>query len=223
MKKYFITAALVFISILSFSQQNKLTVGILGGTSTSFLYGFETLFPVNYKPITTASAGLFIQYNFPKTISILSGLSFETKGNKYTFSIADSHGNRVGSVKIRSLYNYMTIPLLVKASFGKKVCFFVEGGGFASYLINASSHASGSSVNDPKTDITSNYKRADAGLAFGLGVTLPVTEKINISLEARDNVGLLNIADFQMSNNDAIKTNSTNFLVSIGYKLGKRS
>jgi len=71
-----------------------------------------------------------------------------------------------------------------------------------------------------KADGTSTSKRIDSGLTTGPGAGLPVNDKLFITMEIRNNPGLVNTGSIPLVNGGTIKTNSTNLLFGIAYKLG---
>lgn len=220
-KGIFLSLVITAIAASSlFSQQNRFNVGIIGGVSRNFLYGNSYLKSSNV--LTAFSAGVIVQYNFPGILSVVSGLSYDLKGQQINVNYTDSRGNPIGTVKVKSLFNYQTIPLMLKATFGKRFGFFVEGGGYFSYLDKATSDAPGLAMNNPKSDMTAYFERIDAGLAFGLGINVPLSKHIMLSLEGRNNLGLYHINKMPVYNHGSVKTNATNVLLSIVYKLGKR-
>ncbi len=79
--------------------------------------------------------------------------------------------------------------------------------------------------NYPKTIyiLTSEFKLEDVGLSVGAGVEIPINERFGITIEERNNIGLLNIAGHPVYHNGTIQTFSANFLLGVIYKLGFRA
>jgi outer membrane protein with beta-barrel domain len=221
MKK--LTFLLFVICVTSLSaQKNRLDIGIAAGPSGNHLYGYDKIPQNKTNPLIAFSAGVTIQYNLPKLLSIVSGIFYEKKGEKFSGYVSDHNGLQV-PFKQKYFYNYITLPVLARFSFGKKTLFFAEGGGFASYLLNSYINVTGIPVNYQNGSTTASYKRLDAGVSIGLGLSVPLGEKLLLSVEVRDNLGLLNISEFPVYKDKFIKTNSTNLLVGLAYRLGKRS
>jgi len=118
------------------------------------------------------SAGLFFQYNFPKIVSIRTGIAYERKGGKGISEYYYYHSQAGEEIKIRDNYDYLTFPLLVRATFGKKFQFFVNVGTYFSYLIKCT-HVN-LLVNVNTIDYTSYHKRFDTGISTGLGFSVPI-------------------------------------------------
>ena len=197
-------------------QKNKIDVGVEGGPSIAFQRGNEILSSYNNLRIGF-SCGLFFQYNFPKLFSLRSNIAYEQKGSSMSFSTIDTNGNS-SVIKGCSNFNYLTIPILFRTTFGNKIKYFINVGTFIGYLISQKYIYK----NDlfPPNNASSQYKPFDFGLSCGLGFEIPVKGNLIISCELRNNLGLLNIAKGKIYNDGSIKTNSTNLLIGIAYKLG---
>ena len=221
MKKLSFVLFIICTASLS-AQKNKLDIGIAAAPNYNYLYGFDGLAAASYGPLMAFSAGLTVQYNLPKVVSFVSGFFYEKKGETVSGHVIYPSGNQE-AFKVKYFFNYITVPLLARFSFGKKIKFFAEGGGFVSYLTRSYTRSSGTAVNYSNDNTTFFYKRPDAGVSAGLGISLPLGEKLLLNIEARNNLGLMNISVFPVYNNKSLKTNSINLLVNLAYKLGKRS
>jgi hypothetical protein len=223
-----------FISIgMSFTlraQNNRYDWGIEGGPN------FSTMIVKNYpyledniKPAIFGSAGFIFQFNTKKILSFKTGFSFQRKGFQTSdFIFTDNSGNYIGKGKSISTFDYITLPLLVKASFGKKVKFFVNAGPYGGFLLAQTDHFKLSGHDDYVTKNDFKYtNRWDFGFAGGIGVAIPIKEFFQISVEVRNYSGILNInkanVDMQVSGNGSkLYTNTTDLRVGVVYKLGFR-
>lgn len=205
---------------------NKIDIGVLGSPSIRFLRGNEIIKDL-HRPTFGFSGGIFFQYNFRKVFSIRTDIAFERKGSVASGNIlmTDNNGNFIESVdwKTFSNFDYLTAPVLLRASLGKKIKYFANVGVFFSYLIkqtfdNRYSNTFPNNIGD-NTDLD---KRFDTGISAGLGLTVPINTKFSISLEIRNNLGLYNVSKVPVINDGTIKTNSTNLLFGFTYKLGAR-
>ncbi len=221
MKKFVFLLFIIFYTTLTFGQQNKFDIGAEAGPSLTFLRGNEILKEFN-RPMISLSGGLFFKYHFPKTISIKTGIAFERKGAVAEATFLDANGNITGNFKLNSNFDYVTTPILITTSVGKKVKFFVCAGPFFSYLIRHTLINQGINIVPTLGNNTFLYKPFDFGLTGGLGITIPIKEKFYLSYEIRNNLGLYNISDVPVFNNGTIKINSTNVLIGFAYKFGTR-
>ena len=206
----------------TYGQTNKFDVGAEGGPSLIFLRG-NNLIDKNHKPAMGFSGGLFFQYNFKKVVSLRTSIAFERKGSVFTEQSTDINGNPLGEINTNTNFDYLTFPILLRATFGKKVQYFINAGPYFGYLIKQTSVSKGNNIPTTTIDNTLLDKRFDLGISAGLGLSLPIKTKFAFSFEARNNLGLYNISDIPVVNNEALKTNSTNFLLGFTYKLGQRS
>lgn len=203
-------------------QTNKFDIGIEGGPSWTSLRGNDYL-EENNDPTTGYSGGLTFQYNFPKFLSLRTSIAYERKGVIANFQGTDENGNPNSDITIHSNFDYLTMPLLVRFTFGRKLTFFVNGGTFYGFLIKHSTVVD--AVNEsPKSiwDNTETMKRFDFGLTGGLGGGLQITNNFLLTLEIRHNLGLYNISELPIDNDGTIQTNSTNLLIGFAYRLGTR-
>ena len=214
---------LLTISLTSpvFGQQNKLDIGIEGGPSLTSIRGNKMFKKYNH-PTLGYSGGLSFQFNFPKKFSVRTGFAYERKGSVHTIPFTDAYGNTTVQGKNYSNFDYLVFPVLLHATLGKSMKFFVNSGLFFSYLLKQTFTWQSSYFPKQTGDNTSNDKRFDTGLALGLGFSTPIKDKFSITCEIRNNLGLYNVSAIPVFENGTIKTNSTNLLCGFAYKLGTR-
>ncbi|MBI9039206.1 MAG: PorT family protein [Bacteroidales bacterium] len=212
---------LISSSSLIFGQTNKFEVGLEMGPSLKSLYGNDAL--ANDVSIGFLG-GLTFQYNFSKLVSIRTNISFERKGLTTKSIAIDVNGNVIGEIKFHSNFDYLSVPLLCRFTIGKEINFFANAGPYLSYLIKQQdkSNAIGE-YPETKIDNTHNFKRLDFGLTYGLGMIFPIREKLLLSAEIRNNIGLSNISSLPLVNDGSIKTNSIIILIGIAYRIGNKN
>ena len=215
---------LLFLTVggTTYGQTNKFDIGVAGAPSLIFLRGNDFI-DNNHKPTIGFSGGLFFQYNFKKVVSLRTNIAFERKGSVLTSQTTDINGNPLGEFTTHTNFDYLTLPILVRATFGKKVQFFVNAGPYFGYLIKQTFVSKGGNIPTTTSDNTFSDKRFDTGISTGLGLSVPIKTKFAFSFEVRNNLGLYNVSAVPVSNNGTIKTNSTNFLLGFNYKLGQRT
>jgi hypothetical protein len=203
------------------SQKNKSEIGIECGPGLTSLHGNDILENLN-DPAIGFSSGIFFQYNISNSLSIRTNLSFERKGVVGKVPITDNNGNYLGVLTTHSNYNYLTIPVLLRTTFGNKIKFFLNAGPFFSYLLKQNTVSKGSNMPRTTTNNTNLFKRFDAGITGGGGIIIPLKNKLSFSGEIRNNLGLNNISTLPVYNNGSIKTYALNLLFSVIYKPGSR-
>jgi hypothetical protein len=115
----------------------------------------------------------------------------------------------------------MTLPVLVRAAFGRKVNFFINAGPYVGVLIREVTLFQPQFAGALLSDNTSSYKQFDVGIIEGLGISIPIGGRFAVSLEARNNTGLYNLnkKEVYFIPVNAIRNNTTNFIFSLNYKL----
>ena len=226
MKQLIFLLLTAVLTTSAFGQQSKYNFGLEGSPSMTFLYGNDIINKY-HKPVLGFSGGFSFQYNFPKIFSIRTNVAFERKGSEYNnmFYYTNQNGDTIGSEKVIAYvhFDYLTLPLLFRASFGKKIKYFFNTGFFFGYLVKQININEATQYLPANTiDNISRDKRFDIGVSAGLGLEIPIKDKIFITFEVRNNLGLYNVSKVPVSNDGTIKTNSTNLIIGLAYKFGTR-
>jgi hypothetical protein len=221
MKNTLIALAFIAIGAASTHAQtsNRYDWGIEGGPNlNTFRMSANPFF--DPKPLVAGSGGFIFQYNTKKILSFKTGFSFQRKGYQIKdLYFTDNMGNYIGSGKMVVTLDYITLPLLVKASFGKKTQFFINAGPYAGFLLNEKSRAfNGNKVVD-EDNITGDANRFDFGVTGGIGIAVPIKESWRIHAEVRNYFGLTNLDESAFSD---VYTNTTDLRVGVVYRLGFR-
>lgn len=82
--------------------------------------------------------------------------------------------------------DYLTVPLMGSWHFGGKRNWYLSAGPYAGFLLSAKE-----AVKD--VDYKDEFKTTDFGLSVGIGVKIPLTEKLKLSLEYEEQAGLSEI------------------------------
>jgi hypothetical protein len=218
MKNVTLVAALATLcSTMSLSGQNKkISFGINAGPNYSFSYGNDA--SELYNPWINVSAGVNVQYQLNNIFSVLSGVSYEVKSQRQNFTLTDKMGVEMGEINMAHRFSYVTVPLLLRATFGKNFKVFANAGAFVGCLTNARQVAPPGTYSDAlDQNITGAYRRFDAGVASGVGVIIPVTQRLQVSGEVRNSFGLYNRQSSLATGYN--KSNSTALLLGLAYAL----
>lgn len=220
MKNIFLVGMLLIASTLSFAQQNRITFGVEGGISIANLTTDDGNYKDVYESRTGYAAGLAFQYNFPKVLSLRTGIMYELKGTSFPFDSASIAANPSAAQDALMEIDYLTVPLLLRATFGDKINFYVNAGPYWALLLKrimvleaASSYAS-----DQEIDLTDDTEKTEFGISAGVGAAAVFNERIVISLEARNNLGITDIepGDYE------VKTRTILILAGVAFKFGSR-
>ncbi|HSY62385.1 MAG TPA: porin family protein [Cytophaga sp.] len=219
--KQFLLFIYILFSTAVFSQQNKLDIGFIGGPNASYLRASASNSKIY--PKIGFYAGLSAQYNFNKYCALHTEIAFEKKGCSERATFLDANGNIIGDPKFAFQYNCLTIPVLFRVSFGKKVKFFLNAGPYVSYLVNAEyKNIFGYNNPDGNYNETSYLHKMDAGITHGLGILIPVHDKLYASCELRDNFGVVGLfKSTPYYSNSQSYNYSLGLLFGLTYKFGK--
>lgn len=216
-KTFFILFLFIIYSTTCQAQVNKFNIGIEGGPSIIFMRGNEII--KSYQKASIGySGGIFFQYNFKKILSLRTSISYERKGSVSSKDYFYIVGASFTNTPIKNNFKYLSMPILLRATFGKGLQYFVNAGPYFGYLIQQNF----TSEELPTRDNTSVYKRLDLGLSLGLGLIVPIRKKFSFSFEVRNNLGLFDTSDAPVYGGGTIKTNSTVALLGFAYKFGLR-
>lgn len=221
MKRKIILIACLFIIMNGYSQRNKIDAGLEGGFNISSLRRtYLGEYQKGYSNLIAYSGGGFLQYNFPKIISVRTGAYYEKKGATYKedVTIIQTTGGVIEKTGVKENFEYLLVPVLIKATFGSKINYFVNAGPYVGFLLKQTkSIDSYDGKPAEEREFTDNYSRTEYGLSAGLGLGYNLNEKIGLSFEVRDNLGNTNlISIFE----ESLKTNTLNFLFGAYIKIG---
>ena len=215
-----LTAIMFSFGTMASGQTNKFDLGVEGSPSYISLWGNEVISRFQ-ETAFGFGGGAFLQYNFNQNFSLRTNIAFERKGSSFRAQSYDINGNLIGTVTRKENFDYLTMPLLIRATMGKKINYFVNTGPYFAYLLKQTTVNKGDNIPNTSTDNTLFFQPFDAGISLGLGISIPIKTKFAISFEARNNLGLFNISKGPIINNGSINTNASNFMLGLAYKLGE--
>ncbi|MBP6557949.1 MAG: PorT family protein [Flavobacterium sp.] len=180
MKRFVITAIIALGLSSSVSAQKKgdiefgFNVGYNNSTVSETYYTADTSAGFNF--------GGSMDYYFSNTWSIKGKLIYDQKGwdNGYIENSEGFEYNTDFNV------NYLTVPVMANWHFGTKKNWFLEFGPYMGFLLNAEDSRFG-------TDVTDAFNSTDIGLALGIGVKIPLNDKIKLFFEYEGQGGLNDI------------------------------
>ena len=219
-RPYRILLALLFLSPLAKSQEYKYEVGLELGPSRTFLTGNS--FIEEYHDATLGfSGGFSFQGNISEHFSWRTGFGFERKGSQAKFDGIDLNGNLIHEIQFYNYYDYFTLPLIIKYSFGQEVKFYANAGMYYAFLNNAF-YIVEAFEDNPRTEYDQKKytNETDYGIVLGLGAMIPMGPQLGFTIEARHNKGLTNTSSVRLADEGEINMNSTNLLLGIAYKFG---
>jgi hypothetical protein len=212
----------------------------LDGTRTGGSY-FELPNPY-YKTSITKDlrtgfyAGVFLDIKLNKRFVLEPGVSYVQKGIDMDFNITSTEGLATRSYRhVRSIKtNYISIPIVVRYYLGQKERFYVTAGVYDAFAVktqikNATTRNSIAWGRDLPSSYTSSFMQwseiktrvVDCGLVGGAGFNLPLSARLSVGIDARVNVGLVNInGDSSKSSYVSFSTSAKNINLETGLRVG---
>lgn len=235
MKRFLVVVIFAILSCTSFAQSNH-RLGFVFGPNHFSLRGSDFLDEA--KSDYGYFFGFSYEYKFNKNLSLVTGITIEQKRINYNTQFDYDFFNEQGeivthdySVETKNKYQYFSLPLLLKYNFGKDKSFFVNGGLFiaTSGKHKKSTKTTNETLGYSYTPTTGNYnfpfaddiEGFDYGVSLGIGKSFKLNSKTNVSVELRDNFGLVNIIqDFDESElKSTMKTNTLILMIQLSYDL----
>ena len=219
-KAIYLVLVILFVSNFCFAQEQPLTkydFGIEGGPNISFMYGKSNTIQYLTSGIGF-QGGVSFQINFNKLLSLRTVLSFERKiiKGKGEVTFTDANGKVIGDGTFHDNYDYLVLPILLRANFGNQVRFFVNAGPYFGYLLQAKYFGNITTTGQTLTGSIDKAQKVDIGLSAGIGISIPIKKQFAISVEARNNLSLLPVHKAENGDGSA-KFNTTSVLIGFSY------
>ncbi len=206
MKKVILSA----IAVMAFGMANAQDVkfGLKGGLNVSNFSGDTE--GIDFKSRFGFNAGGFVEIKFSEKFALQPEILYSTQGAKVKNFDLDVDG--IGTVNADVAFNlaYINVPVMFKYFAAEK--FSLEAGPQIGFLVSAETKTKVEGYGSSKVDIKDNFESIDFGLNLGAGYDF--TE--NLSVGARYNLGLANIA--KTEEGDDSKVHNGVFSLSVGYK-----
>ena len=136
------------------------------------------------------NVGAYGEYYFSERWSLRANLNYDQKGWSDGFFTDDTQ-----SITTDYALNYLTVPVLANWHFAKKRNWYLNGGLYAGFLLNAK-------ITETDFDVSDAISSTDFGVALGIGVKIPVGDhKIFIEYGAQS--GFTDI--FEQNSGEAIR------------------
>jgi hypothetical protein len=213
------------------AQTSNFEIGVSGGPNSSpFTEKKPDQTHSDVQPKYAAYLEVSFQWNTTDHLSLRSGIAYQQ--NKYSFetNYLDAGTCQSSNGTGKDHFEYVTLPILARLTFGQKLQFFFNTGGSISFLTKQSESYKGTQTvvtggNSQTTTFESegsnlsDYKKFNFGLSGGIGFGVPIEKRWNLSLELRSYFGLSNILHENYYKRIA-RSNSLNLLLGVSYKFG---
>ena len=208
MKRLFIVVLLALgFSSATFAQQSK------GDVEFGFNLGYNYSTVSNSEGDSTdpgngINLGASADYYFSDRWSIKGKMIYDQKGwnNGFVETYVPTYSYYTTDFNL----NYLTILVMANWHFGSKRNWYLNFGPYAGFLLSAEETAKSKDVKD-------SFNSTDFGLALGIGVKIPVTDKLKISLEYDDQTGFLDV--FKINSGSAVRNSRGSFNIGVNFLL----
>jgi len=215
MKRYLLLTfmvILVFTATNSLAQDGKFGISVEGGPSCTYMYK-SNMTKSDFLPIVGGYAGVYFNYQFKKHFAFTPGLAWEEKGCEYK---PKTYGGTFNDPTFDFIIrvDYLTLPLLLKASFGDQVRFICNAGPYFGILLKQNyinvaykSWGNGGLEIDPST--YTQRLPYDLGFTGSLGLEVALGKRMGISLTLSDHLSLINTKVFPVIKDGSGETYNT--------------
>lgn len=192
---------------MNLSAQNDFKIGINTGINYPDIRGHEYAIYNNFK--VGYLFGVTFDYYLKENLSLKANINYERKIKKLQLTYFNNEAEETGIENFREIYEYINVPILLKYEFGNSK-FFANGGPFLNYLLD--NKIEPDYPNDD-SDVVTEQKNIDFGLSIGIGTNISLNEKNDLTLEIRDDFGIIDTGDVPKHVDGTVKTNTIKLIL----------
>ncbi|MCD4745324.1 MAG: PorT family protein [Bacteroidales bacterium] len=202
MKNLKLSVIIIALISISYVSSAQISAGPKLGLNMANLSGPEVK---NNSMLMGFNIGGFCNYGFEdviyndfgKMLSVQAELMAETKGT--TFETTDPVSGDKKDINYN--FTYVTLPVLVKITFGESFKFYGNIGLYGSSLFGMTIDGEKGRDHDANPDTDDRkwreeYKGFDFGFIGGVGSLIPISDNMDIMIDARYDLGLNKIGEF---------------------------
>lgn len=204
--------ALGLMCSIGLTAQNDFKIGIHAGINYPDIRGNEYAKYNNFK--VGYLFGVSFDYYLKENLSLKTNINYERKVKKIKLIYYNDQAQQDGEENLDQIHEYINIPILLKYEFGGSK-FFVNGGPFLNYLFNTQLS---SEYPYDESDMVSAQKDVDFGLSLGIGTNISLNDKNDITIEIRNDLGLIDTGNVPNHVSGTVKTNAIKLI--LGWNLG---
>ncbi len=210
-------AILLLLPLGTMGQAYGTEASIHVGPSLSWLRGNRVIDGTD--ALLGPAAALNVTFGLTEQLGLRTGVGYQRKGTQAVVLFTDANGATLAEGELLFAYDYLMIPVMLRASFGSKARLHVGLGPYAGYLIKSQLLTTGYG-NDRSIETTDDHKAWDLGISASLGGSIPLGERLSLQAEVRYDKGLTNISALPLIDDGIIRTNAVALLVGCGYLFG---
>jgi opacity protein-like surface antigen len=203
MKKLLIAAILFcgFTATISAQAKGDIEMGV--NTGINFATARTNYFQADSRAGFNVALGA--DYYFSDRWSLKAKLYYDQKGWNN-----GSYTNANGTFPADYSLNYLTIPVMANWHFGTKRNWYLNFGPYAGFLMSAKESSQ-------DTDVKEGFKSSDFGIALGIGVKIPVSERLKLFIEYDEQAGMGDI--FKENPGSAVRNDRGSFNIGLNFML----
>jgi len=207
MKKIITTLLILcgIYSVASAQTRNTAEFGFDAGFNSSTVFYSNAQQHASY--LGGENLGASLEYYFSDAWSLKAKVIYDQKGWGNGF-ITETNGSEVDGVDFH--LNYITIPVMANWHFGRGRNWYLNFGLYEGFLLNASESSN-------SVDLNNTFSSTDFGVAYGIGVKLPLNNTVKLFFEYDGQVGATNI--FKVSDGDTYQTARESFNVGLNFAI----
>ena len=211
------TTLSLFLATAALAQVGQVEAGVQIGPSLSWLRGNRVIDGTD--ALLGPAAALSIQFGLTDQLGLRTGVGYQRKGTRSLVLFTDANGTTLAEGDLLCTYDYLVIPVMLRASFGSKARLLVGLGPYAGFLIKSQYLFTGVGT-FPSIETTDDHTAWDAGVSASVGGSIHLGAKLSLQAEVRYDKGLTNISALPVIDDGSIRTNAVAFLVGCGYLFG---
>lgn len=178
MRKLFMAAFLAVAFSASAQEKGNIEFGVNTGVNFSNVRTSN----LNSDSSTGFNVGVMGDFFFSDRWSIKARLVYDRKGWDNGFIEGTPNGSYTTDYNL----DYLTIPVMANYHFGSKRNWYLNFGAYSGFLLSAKETEGG-------LDVKEGFNSSDFGLALGIGVKIPVSDKAKIFIEYEEQTGFSEI------------------------------
>lgn len=148
-----------------------------------------------FDPMAGFTAGTNFTIRFTKNLGLKTGLNFERKGTQAELFFTDENGVPIEEITNKEMFDFISLPILLEASFGNRIKGIVQLGQSIGFLAQHTTQLKNlPSINgSEKFHRTDDFRRVEHAIVGGLGLELQLSEVVSAQFLVRPSYGLTNL------------------------------
>jgi hypothetical protein len=180
-------------------------------------YWSNSMSPKHFITDVNYSQGFFFKYHIKRNWSVQTGFYQDVIGTHEYITLKNILGEPTGRATLRREVDYITLPLMVRYTFGNRFRTSFTAGTFFGYAMQ---HRLETDFGDhvETTDMSNQINRFNTGIILGAGIEYSLFKQCTIGVDMRDQLGLANLDP--KNSLSYFHTNSLQLLIRVSYRFG---